>query len=56
MKKFCCSILLFAALSAQAQHRNEQELIKAWEKSWNTYDLDEVTRLFVNNSLITNLL
>ena len=25
----------------------------AWEKSWNTYNLDEVTRLFVNDASVT---
>lgn len=53
MKNFCCIVLLFTALSAQAQHRSAQELIKAWEKSWNTYDLDEVKKLFVNDSSVT---
>lgn len=47
------AFLILTTLSAQAQLRSEQELIKSWEKSWNTYDLNEVSKLFVNDSSVT---
>lgn len=47
--------LLFILLPALgiAQERTPQRLMAAWERSWNTYDLNEVTRLFVNDSSVT---
>ena len=53
MKYLFCVALLFGLYSAQAQYRSEKELIKAWEKSWNTYDLAVVQQLFVSDSTVT---
>ena len=53
MKQFLCVFLLIQALTAQAQSRSPRSLIEAWEKSWNTYDLDVVRHLFVNDSSVT---
>lgn len=38
---------------ACGQSKSPQDLIRDWEKSWNTYDLNEVSRLFVNDSSVT---
>jgi hypothetical protein len=47
------SLLILIAAAGNAQHQNAKSLMVAWEKSWNTYDLDEVQRLFVNDSSVT---
>lgn len=47
------SLLMLSATAGCAQHQNAKSLILAWEKSWNTYDLNEVQQLFVNDSSVT---
>jgi len=44
---------MLIAVYGFTQHQNAKSLIGAWEKSWNTYDLDEVGRLFVSDSTVT---
>ncbi len=46
-------VVLFGWLSAYGQEKSQRTLIEAWEKSWNTYDLNEVSRLFVDDTSVT---
>lgn len=46
-------LALFVSTGSFGQEKTARLLIKAWEKSWNTYDLNEVNRLFVNDSSVT---
>ncbi|MDZ4716253.1 MAG: hypothetical protein SH819_12370 [Cytophagales bacterium] len=49
-------VLLLLCLSGAAviaQPRSARELVQAWEKSWNTYDLRAVHELFVTDSSVT---
>lgn len=46
-------ILLLISTSCLGQEKTPRTLVGAWEKSWNTYDLNEVQRLFVNDSSVT---
>lgn len=46
-------MLLLAATSALAQESTPKKLIASWEKAWNTYNLDAVNALFVNDSSVT---
>lgn len=46
-------IIAFGWISASGQEETPRDLIIAWEKSWNTYDLNEVHRLFVNDTSVT---
>lgn len=49
------TFVLFASIFSfgHAQPQTAKELITSWEKSWNTYDLDAVMPLFVNDSSVT---
>lgn len=53
MKLFFLAPLVILSATCLAQERTPKALIAAWEKSWNTYDLNEVQRLFVNDSSVT---
>ena len=53
MKKLVIILLVVLCYTAHAQKRTAHELIVAWEKVWNTYDLNEVTNLFVTDSSVT---
>ena len=53
MRKLLLLLFSGALLSAQAQEKTPEQLMTAWEKSWNTYDLLEVRRLFVNDPSVT---
>lgn len=53
MKRTILCFLLLNSLPGFTQHQTAQSLIKAWEKSWNTYNLDEVSLLFVQDSSVT---
>lgn len=46
-------LFLFVSIGCLGQEKTPRALIGAWEKSWNTYDLNEVQRLFVNDSSVT---
>lgn len=46
-------ILILISARTFGQPRTSEELIVAWEKSWNTYDLNEVRKLFVNDTSVT---
>ena len=46
-------LLLLCGTSTYAQPQTVKELMTSWEKSWNTYDLNQVTELFVNDSSVT---
>ncbi len=53
--KYSAVVVLLFTLSAVGfgQQKTPKEVITAWEKSWNTYDLEAVTQLFVNDSSVT---
>ena len=52
--KYQMTFLLALSLTlAFGQQTSPHTLIQAWEKSWNTYDLNAVTELFVNDSSVT---
>lgn len=53
MMRLLAMFMLVISTTALAQQRTPQLLITAWEKSWNTYNLDDVTQLFVNDSSVT---
>jgi hypothetical protein len=53
MRSLITFLILLLSSVGYAQHQNAKSLIVAWEKSWNTYDLDEVQHLFVNDSSVT---
>ena len=53
MKKWFIILLLVFCHTANAQKRSARELIVAWEKVWNNYDLNEVANLFVRDSSVT---
>lgn len=53
MKVLPLIILLFLPFALRGQVSSPELLITAWEKSWNTCDLNEVTRLFVNDPTVT---
>lgn len=49
-------VIVFSLVPLAARAQGEQTpaaLIQAWTKSWNTYDLREVRRLFVSDSTVT---
>ncbi len=46
-------VFCFVSLPVRSQESTPRSLLAAWEKSWNTYNLDEVRRLFVNDSSVT---
>jgi len=50
---FTVGCFLLGWISAVGQEKSPQTLIAAWEKSWNTYDLNEVRRLFVSDTSVT---
>lgn len=45
--------LIFSFLATRGQEKSPEALLAAWEKSWNTYDLHEVSRLFVTDQSVT---
>lgn len=45
--------MLLPVTAVYSQEKSPRLLIEAWEKSWNSYDLNEVKRLFVNDSSVT---
>lgn len=53
MKKYFLLILLMPYNPVLAQNSSPGELINAWVKCWNTYDLNDINRLFVNDSSVT---
>lgn len=53
MKYFFVFALSLVLTAGYAQGRTAKDLITAWEKSWNTYDLNAVPLLFVNDSSVT---
>ncbi|MBL7851717.1 MAG: hypothetical protein JNN04_12510 [Cyclobacteriaceae bacterium] len=54
MKKVLLSLAFFLSfLAARGQEKSPEALLAAWEKSWNTYDLKEVPRLFVADQSVT---
>lgn len=53
MKMLLSWLLCCLLLQARAQEKSPQLLLAAWEKSWNTYDLNEVRRLFVADQSVT---
>lgn len=53
MKAVFAFALLICPFVLRAQESSPEALIRAWEKSWNTYDLKEVNRLFVNDQTVT---
>jgi hypothetical protein len=53
MKKLLAAVILFSGFSVRGQERSPEALLAAWEKSWNTYDLTEVSRLFVTDNTVT---
>jgi hypothetical protein len=46
-------VALGISLQTFAQEASPEVLITSWEKSWNTYDLNEVRRLFVADPTVT---
>lgn len=53
MRTLLSLILVASFLVVRAQEATPEALMKAWEKSWNTYDLNEVSRLFVADKTVT---
>ena len=53
MKTLLSLFLCCIVGQTQAQEKSPQQLLAAWEKSWNTYDLNEVRRLFVADQTVT---
>lgn len=47
------TLLLLIGSVSYGQQKTPRALIAAWERSWNTYDLNDVTKLFVNDSSVT---
>lgn len=53
MKQIFVLLLAIGWYASAAQSASPVILMRDWEKSWNTYDLNEVNRLFVNDSSVT---
>lgn len=53
MKKYFLLIFLIPNGAIHAQKSSPKELINAWVKCWNTYDLNEVNKLFVSDTSVT---
>lgn len=53
MKLIFILLLAISWHATTAQSASPVILMRDWEKSWNTYDLNEVNRLFVNDSSVT---
>ena len=53
MKGLLTATCIIFLASGYAQENSPEALLSAWEKSWNTYDLNEVSRLFVTDNSVT---